>query len=563
MSTLSHMTPMTDSGGNVPGEVFGDVRQLPWVPVLDHGTRTRLSLREVLVRAHDLNNWGSTSPVELMVLSRTVSAFAALVVREMGGRVDQDDPRLDPVAVDAVLDRHADVLHLKHPSTPFAQEWDVPAPAKPKDPLRYLRFEQPGASAKSWRTRGVAPQPYLDEVDLGWVVLHLLCHWYAGFGATAAKSPTGHNFANVAMGFRRGADMQMFWRGPNLAATILANTPSSWVVGDGLPAFLDRRGATRGTGPVLHPLWATSYAPNSVLLSWGEGEMPTGITVGGSQWGLYGKRPSGDAKTKASEEAFKRTVYDNRHLDPARAWVAISPKPATGDTHRVLAPIQPDRAPLVRLREWAQSIGSDFAEKLPDRVDAVVRAHQIDATWALEFFTARQAGEATAPVMEDAAWLSYEPSTLLLDLDGAEALRASTTLATTMADAGKSAVRRLVDRDTGGGGDRKRASTFAQAVTTSFDVQFGVECEAVVDRVVSLARVGQEADEPLRKTLADAVMRAFDVVIAPYAQTLGIPQVAQSRGALARKVYGLAQPTARPDGAVPSPEPEAGQETAA
>lgn len=518
------------------------VVDLPWVPVRTaDGRRTRLGLREVLVSAHELAGLDTDSPVELSTLYRFLPAVGALVVREMGGKAPAG--RFDEAAVGSVLDRHRDALDLRHSETPFAQEWHYAPEAKPAatSPIATLRFESPGASSKIWKDRGSLASRWMPELDLGVIALHLLCNWFHSLGGNSRSLYPRMVAVSGSIGSRVGNDLALFWRGRTLADTILANTPKAWVHGEGLPAFLDRTGTTRGALPDLHPLWAMTYAPNAVLLEWDAAGRPVTYRPGGSRWGLTDVRAADEgAPTKAGTTARfqvrKDALGELKRQDPARIWTIKEKADGTTAAEPYTA-LSAHQAPLVRLREWYQANGGSALSHSPRRLQSVMVPDLISGNWALEFYAAKVEMKGMAPSFTDVAWFACDPAEL--DLDDVRA----DLLLSVARDADALAVDARRTLAANGGPLDHLAPKVKWPLCDDMVARFYALAEDACRVAIRQITVGDDPTTELREALASSAVQAFDEATELYLTAAGMAAVIRSRQAFRAKVRTITRPT--------------------
>lgn len=382
-----------------------DVTDMRWIPVVGlDGRREKVGLREVFLRAGEISEFGDMSAIERSALTRLLTGFTALVVRE-GKTTD----RLDLDAIETVLGRYAPFLRLDDPDRPFLQEWGVTTEGV-GNPLESIAPGAPGASSKAWRVRSRSTSHWADQMGVESAALYLAVRWYHGFGGNA-KSLHDVSAGNGTVGGRPGDDLAFFWRGTTLERTLLANTPQSWVRGKGLPGFLDRGATTHGPAASPHPLWVNHANFLGTLLTWEDGEI-TGVRTSGT---LH--TAPGYASTDAT--ASKKNYLDMlRGMDESRVWIEVKGK-------RVLfTKIRPSSAALVNLREWYQGLGSRALSASRVRADGVLPADVGDEQWTLEMFAAAAPGT-TSVSYKAADWFSYDPRSLDFDDEQAEALLVS------------------------------------------------------------------------------------------------------------------------------------------
>ncbi|NTW39272.1 MAG: type I-E CRISPR-associated protein Cse1/CasA [Cellulomonadaceae bacterium] len=516
---------------------YASVSDLPWIPVRElDGTPIRLGLRQVLARAHELDGLGTDSAIELSSLYRFLTAVTALVVREMGGVAAGG--RLDAGAVDAVLDRHADALYLRHPTTPFAQEWhyDEQEPPGKVSPMDSFRFESPGATSKSWQDRGSRVARWMPAMDLGVVALHLACHWFHGLGGNARSLHPDVRCLPGAIGSQVGNDLAVFWRGQTLAASLLANTPRAWVRSVALPAFLDRTGITRGPVNELEPLWALTYTPNAILLCW-SGDDVAGYRPGGSVWGLVDVRTADEhAQTKAQagerRELRKAAMARLKRLDPARLW--------THDGKGELVQykkMRADQAPLVRLREWYQAQGGKALTATANRQHAVAAPDLASGLWTLEFYSALVELKGMAPMFADATWFTCDPDELDLDEQSAEILVRVAQLAESLAEV----TGRAMQAESGPLHGVAKGTRYALA--DEVRARFWVLAEdASRAAIAAITAHGEDPTDTLRQALGTCALTAFTEASEPFLSTATAAAVLRARQEHRNRVLRLTAP---------------------
>jgi CRISPR system Cascade subunit CasA len=110
-------------------QTFGLAHE-PWIPcILPEGTREQLSLRDILVRAHDVREIRDDCPLVTVALHRLLLA----ILNRVFGPTDiaawerqWKAGRFDPMALDAYFGRWEDRFDLIHPKHPFFQTPGLP-----------------------------------------------------------------------------------------------------------------------------------------------------------------------------------------------------------------------------------------------------------------------------------------------------------------------------------------------------------------------------------------------------------------------------------------------------
>lgn len=530
---------MTDGHDQQDLAPYASVWDLAWIPVRElDGTLTRLSVRDTLARAHDLDGLGTDSAIELSSLYRFLTAMTALVVREMGGTAPGE--RLDAGAVDTVLDRHVEASYLRHPRTPFAQEWhyDEPSPPGKVSSMASFRFESPGETSKSWQDRGSRVARWMPAMDLGVVALHLVCHWFHGLGGNARSLHPKMICLPGSIGSQVGIDLAVFWRGQRLAASLLANTPREWVRSGALPAFLDRTGTTRGPVHDLEQLWALTYTPNAMLLCWA-GDEVTGYRPGGSVWGLVDVRTADEhGQTKAETEQRRNQRKDAmarlKRVDPTRLWTH-DPKGELVQFKKMRA----DQAPLVRLHEWYQAQGAKALTATANRQRAVAAPDLSSGLWTLEFYSAKVEMKGMAPMFTDATWFACDPRELDLDDPSAEVLVRVAELAQSLADV----TWRAMQAETGPLNGVAKSTRYALA--DEVRARFWVLAEdASRAAIAAITTHRGDPTDALRQELARCAVTAFTEASDPFLSTATAAAVLRARQEHRTRVLRLTTPNA-------------------
>jgi hypothetical protein len=301
---------------------------LAWIPVrrLD-GTATLAGLREALVDGDQFTEITAASPLEHEAITRFLTTITALVARAAGPSWDpRRDTRFPPGVVDEALTLAAPHLDLADRVNPFMQD----APTEEAGdyncaPVTSLSLDRPNLTVQAWHFRGELNERPDGQVSWSRLAALLITFWY--FSGTNNLDIAGRKQAGALCG-KPGNGLHLFWRGPTLVHTLLANTPRAWVVGTDLPAWADRDGSTSGARFDLTanttPLWWGSYSPNTVTVWTDEATgLPALCITGGSP-----RQPPGTPapQTRAAKDDQARELFSQRHPD------------GTGTDGRVLDP---------------------------------------------------------------------------------------------------------------------------------------------------------------------------------------------------------------------------------
>lgn len=283
--------------------------EVAWIPVLYlDGRRVVLPLQQLLLDAHLIREIEG-EPAQWAGLMRFLPSVTALVARQDLG-ADFDAWAIEGMprgAINTALDLIHDRLWLRHPTTPFMQEMLVhPGTLYPTE---WLHLAAPGPSSKAWwgkpgdHVRSDAHMP--ARVALG-----LVTSWY--FNPGVGGKALGRYADDVDTGWRpRGTlgvhnhGIRVFHRGPNLAATLLANTMESHVTGRGknLPLWAMSDGALPSAGALTASTWTGSV----YLLDW-DGDTPIGVHVSGRRHAGYStEKKVRDGRTLAIEKELWRS----------------------------------------------------------------------------------------------------------------------------------------------------------------------------------------------------------------------------------------------------------------
>ncbi|WP_431798580.1 type I-E CRISPR-associated protein Cse1/CasA [Microbacterium kunmingense] len=261
---------------------------VPWIPVrhLD-GTRSVLPLQPLLEQAHLIDEL-TGDPGEWAAMMRFLPSVTALIARRDANADFEQWARtgLPSDLVNAALDEVADFLWLIHPDTPFMQEPRLAVPDQvAANPTEWLHLTTPGANSKAWwgkpgdRLSAEAGSP--ARVARG-----LVTSWFFSPGVAGRAAGTYRDEPDVSWRPRgtvsfRSHGLRVFWRGTNLAETLLANTMENHVrtVGRG-SAGLPLWAVPGDTSPAASRLTAATWTGSVYLLAHDRDRF-TGVHTGG------------------------------------------------------------------------------------------------------------------------------------------------------------------------------------------------------------------------------------------------------------------------------------------
>lgn len=212
-----------------------DLLTEPWIPILDAGTDLRatpdaatslreVGLREALLRAHEIREVYTDSPLETIALNRLLLALA-LDVYQREPDVDRwrtlwKAGRFRTEPLDAYLRDWGDRFDLLHPEHPFYQAKD-PAARDAAVPSKLFHQLASGNNATLFsHDLDSFPTSYcLDELARGLVAIQSF-----GFSGLAGAAVKGGRLPNFAQGPLVGR-VQFWIRGRSLFDALLLNGP--------------------------------------------------------------------------------------------------------------------------------------------------------------------------------------------------------------------------------------------------------------------------------------------------------------------------------------------------
>ena len=196
-----------------------DLTVEPWVPVVMSSTeRRRLSLRDVLVNAHEIQEVSGPSPVIAAALYRVLVAFA----HRMVGRVDLrswttawEFGKFDPGVVEGYLERWRPRLKLFDPERPFMQAPGLPLESA--QPLARLAHDRQPTNNHEFLDHP-HPDPVFRPAQ---AALQLLAHQAFALGGLATGRLPGEPTSLRAAPLAKAAVVVV--KGDNLFRTLMLN----------------------------------------------------------------------------------------------------------------------------------------------------------------------------------------------------------------------------------------------------------------------------------------------------------------------------------------------------
>jgi hypothetical protein len=532
---------------------------LPWIAVRQSDdTAATVSLRDALVGAHTLKEITASSPLEHEAITRFLTTVTALVVRAAGPDWDpRTDPQFPVHAVEEALSLVIAHCDLAGVTDPFMQ--DV-ASGSPSDfgaaPVASLSLDRPNGTVQAWHFRdqlGERPDGQVTWARLG---VLLVTFWY--FSAASNSDIEDRKQVGGLCG-KAGNGLHMFWRGPTLAHTLLANTPTAWVESTDLPAWADRDGSVSGASyagasTAVTPLWWGAYSPNTVIV-WADGvtgDPAFSITGGcprqpkGTPAPLTRRVKDDQAKTLFTQRFPDCVGPDGRELNQKAEQKAIAKGLGADDADtkllitaltdglrvadcagtlgaakpELLSSMSPDLATLRNLSVWYQA---GAAEMLKQRASEVVlRPSRRGGQWVLEFCHTTTKNP-TVPVYTSAAWVGREAkqsAQFTLEPDEAKAVLSVAKRVETIAVI---LVRQLAKR-----------SILADLVGSRLELKdhFYYLADGACTQAISDAVSGKEMAQNVIDAVRAAALDAFDDVIAPFAGPAMSITIIQARARL-------------------------------
>ncbi len=261
----------------------------PWIPVTQGRLKMRLSLRQLMLDAHQLQGLGTElTPLDRESMYRFLVCIAAMIGRRA---TNWTGPNALPM--DAVDSFGADYQHrfALFGEQPFLQRWDrnqqdldalvaaaAGRPVKALHPIEQLHPSEPGASSSQWAVR----RDPRDPADPAVATLLLVTAWFQTKNGNGLD-PWGGRATKGSAGTWHTNPLSVWYVDPiRLSRTIWANVPAVWLDRSDIPLFLDHHstGLPQDFGTAVKAsVTRFSYAQTLPLLHL-RGDTITGFVLG-------------------------------------------------------------------------------------------------------------------------------------------------------------------------------------------------------------------------------------------------------------------------------------------
>ncbi|MEU1258787.1 type I-E CRISPR-associated protein Cse1/CasA [Streptomyces chartreusis] len=208
--------------------------QEPWIPVqFPHARQEDLGLREVMLRAHEIQDLALPLPPAAAGLLRMLTGIAARVtglddpktsVGEWSARRRRlltEQGRFDPATVHAYFDQH--IFDAFHPERPFLQDPRLAAQCQERAGVNKLVFGRPEGNNLAWLSvhTDTDPQPVPTEQALWHMLIH---HYFGASGKWSVRTVDGQRISQAKSGPLRST-VSFHPLGRTLYETLLASLP--------------------------------------------------------------------------------------------------------------------------------------------------------------------------------------------------------------------------------------------------------------------------------------------------------------------------------------------------
>lgn len=493
-----------------------NLREMPWIGVryLD-GSRVSVGLDRLFRDAHLIRSLAVDSAAQRAGILRFLISATALIARKHDAQTDWEDVGelgFDETAAARSLAAVADHLWLRHPETPFMQDPHISDDA-PLLPISSLAPMAPGGTAKTWwgRPGDGFTRSTLSPAE---ATATLAAAWFYS-PAGAGRPPKVSYSDGPVIGWKgRGTlrpgtqGIRAFWAGDNLAQTLLANVMEDWVTDTSLPLWATSGRTTPDAGGLTSATWTgTTYRLQA------DGELFTGYRMAGR------RVPGMDTPDKDTLTAMEESVF---RADPTVMLEAVpveKGKPHSGKTRTVKA-LAAGTTGMEYLTSWWLRDAATGRGAIPARTGL------IDVERA-ENLIVRIEGEATSPELTEVSWLNVDDrlrdrhrDVVLIGLAGELGYHSRHL--------------RLAVRD-----------AFDDTVADTIAPRFGFSranhalarhLETTLDGIIRIRERGPLTESETR-SIARAVLSAFDEAVAPFTTPRTIEKIASSRNSLARRAY--------------------------
>ena len=214
-----------------------DLREEPWIPVRIGGLPVSLGLREVFLRAHEVEDLALPVPPAASALLRLLTVIAARITGLDDPDLDADDwldarkaallrrDGFEPDAVHGYFDRPdlADRFDLFDPLRPFLQDPALREQCSKRAGVNKLAFGRAAGNNPAWWGPFHDTDPRPLPADQGaWYLL--VQHFYGPSGRCSARTVDGRTEANSTAGPLRKT-ISFHPLGRNLHESLLASVP--------------------------------------------------------------------------------------------------------------------------------------------------------------------------------------------------------------------------------------------------------------------------------------------------------------------------------------------------
>lgn len=288
----------------------------------------RHSVRDVLLHCHapeyqlDRQQPGYVFTAQLRLLAQ-VAAIALRFESKKPKKLPKEGFSLQ--AIDRAIEQLAPGTDPFDKTFPFLQRPALP-PKGPKDNSRKLGVGEapvkklspsmlPDVGDRYWNLL-TSSQEELQLVD---AILQLVVYHHMSMAGNNAYDGDKCQMGSPAMRFV-GADLtatEMIFSGKTLMETLLYQIPTSWVEGNGLPAWADRTCekslVQSGGSAQSHPLWKATWSSNAPACYW-ENNVLKGVRTGGIPEHWYLKQEMGTIKQSRKAWWDERNTRDPFYL---------------------------------------------------------------------------------------------------------------------------------------------------------------------------------------------------------------------------------------------------------
>lgn len=387
----------------------------------------------MFANAHTIDRIDVPDALERSGVLRFLMSITALIARELPKDTDPRDIAEDgfpATAITAALDKVGDRLYLVHPAHPFMQEPRMSELRVTVQPAVGLRISAPSASSQAWHGRAgdVFTPNSLSVADTPAALMAFWFHNLAGNGGPSKPKPlTDAPAAPVtepkpggpkvkkprdprstmcgSVGSHSGDEAHFWWRGTNLAETLLMNLSPYVLSESSLPVWAG--GANLGHRP--NSLAETTMTGASALLTW-DGDQFTSVTLGGRCDDRYFDG-TGEAKEETKQALSRAQLADRNRVwvkhPTAEAVIATAAKEGrtVATTGQRSMQLKEANTAYQNLRVWYKASPPD---KLPH---GVLRT----TTGALDVLVAARSLSSGIFGWDSASWFSIDPRTLEAD----------------------------------------------------------------------------------------------------------------------------------------------------